>query len=170
MTRGFASAAGQSPRVLVLGLGNPILGDDGVGWKVAEALKAMPELSQEVEVDRLAVGGLSLMERMLGYDHVVLVDSMQTDSAPVGTVDWLPLSELEHSQTGHTSSAHDTTLPTALRAAKAMGAHTPARVDILAIEATACMDFAEVLSTPVSEAVPVAARKIVELLRFDAGA
>ena len=59
--------------LLVIGLGNPILSDDSIGWRVAEevqkALQLGPQGSREgdeIEFDYLALGGLSLMERMIG--------------------------------------------------------------------------------------------------------
>ena len=59
--------------VLVIGLGNPILGDDGVGWRVAEEVKrrlgivdfgsqsAVKNPQSAIEVDCVSLGGLSLM-------------------------------------------------------------------------------------------------------------
>jgi hydrogenase maturation protease len=49
-------------KTLVVGLGNPILGDDGVGWKVAEELQKSGILPSDVDVICLALGGISLME------------------------------------------------------------------------------------------------------------
>ncbi|MBI4770166.1 MAG: hypothetical protein HY784_07090, partial [Chloroflexi bacterium] len=72
---------------LILGLGNPILGDDGLGWRVAEEVRrrlqaadggsarqsAIRNPKSEIEVDAFALGGLSLMERLVGYDRAILV-------------------------------------------------------------------------------------------------
>ena len=90
---------------LVLGLGNPILGDDGVGWKVAEQIQSQVEtFTMPVDVEFASLGGLSLMERMLGYSRVILVDCLETGSAPVGTVRVLLLDELEDPMAGHSAS------------------------------------------------------------------
>ncbi len=92
--------------VLVLGLGNPILGDDGVGWRVVEAAQEAWQrrtdeeqlsdgkstfvvrpssivygLSSAIEFDFVALGGLALMERLIGYDRVILVDAIQRVTA-----------------------------------------------------------------------------------------
>ena len=151
--------------VLVLGLGNPILGDDGVGWQVAECVRsAVGGQPEAPEVDCAALGGLSLMERMLGYEHVVLVDSMCTGLRPEGAVDHYALQELPDPGGGHTASAHDTSLATALRTAKTLGAEVPRQVDIVAIETGACYEFSENLSATVEAAVPLATRKVLELV------
>lgn len=149
---------------LVIGLGNPILGDDGVGWRVVEQLERGLSTKNHVELECLAVGGLSLMERMLGYPRVILVDAISTGLAPNGTVRVFPLAELEQTDVGHTASAHDTSLGTALRAAAAMGADIPERVEVVAVEAETGLDFTEELTPPVAAAVQAACDSVIKLL------
>ena len=155
----------NSNKTLVLGLGNPILGDDGVGWKVAQAVKTQLELTgTDIEVDFASLGGLSLMERMLGYSRAILVDFMETGRDPVGTVRVLSLAELENPMAGHSASAHDASLITALQAAQSMGAEVPARVDLVTIEARLSYEFSEDLSPVIAAAVPVATAEVLKLL------
>ena len=52
-------------KTLVLGLGNPILTDDGVGVRVAEAVRAKLPPDSAIEVSEVSVGGLRLMERVV---------------------------------------------------------------------------------------------------------
>ena len=160
-------AAGSIPAradVLVIGLGNPILGDDGVGWRVAEDVGSLLARDARIEVDCLAVGGLSLMERMLGYGRVILVDSIETGVSPEGSVSAFLLDDLTNPKLGHSASVHDASLGTALETAKAMGGVIPRRVDIVAIEARSCHDFSEELSPSVAAAVPIAAQQVLDLL------
>ena len=155
-------------KTLVIGLGNPILGDDGVGWKVAEAIsRQLPVASNQssIEVDCASLGGLSLMERMLGYQRVILVDSMESGQGTVGSVRVFPLLALPNPMASHSASAHDTSLMAALQVAQAMGADVPERVDVVAIESKNTCDFSEELSPKVAAAVPVAAHKILDLLK-----
>ncbi len=151
--------------VLVLGLGNPILGDDGVGWRVAESVRSATATNpRAAEVDCAALGGLTLMERMLGYRRVVVVDSMWTGAHPEGSVTVFTLDDLPNPGAGHTTAAHDTSLATALQTAQLMGAVVPDRVEVVAIETQACYDFSEMLTPAVESAVPIATRKVLELL------
>jgi hydrogenase maturation protease len=151
--------------ILVLGLGNPILGDDGIGWRVAEQVRsATAGQMRPAEVDCAALGGLSLMERMLGYRRVILVDSMWTGTKPEGSVSVCPLGDIEDPGAGHTVAAHDTSLTTALRTAELMGAVVPERVDVVAIETRACYEFSESLTETAEIALPIATRKVLELL------
>ena len=157
-------------KTLVIGLGNPILGDDGVGWKVVEAVSGQPSVvgaEQPPEFEYLSLGGLSLMERMLGYERVIIVDSMETGQSPVGSVSVFPLASLPDPMAGHSASAHDATLITALRTAEQLGANIPEQIDIVAIEAENVYDFGEELSPPVAAAVPLAVEKVVELLNSE---
>ncbi len=155
----------MSSRTLILGLGNPILGDDGVGWRVAQAVQALTARHEPpVEIDFAALGGLSLMERILGYSYVILIDCMETGAEPVGTVKVLALAELSNPSAGHSASAHDTSLLTALETARTMGADVPARVDVVAIEAKATYEFSEQLSAEVAAAVPIATQRVLALL------
>lgn len=155
---------------LIVGLGNPILGDDGVGWRVAEEVRqrisnTQYPVTQEglgvgdwpVEVDCVSLGGLSLMERMVGYDRAILIDAIATGRMPAGTVTRFTLEELPVPGAGHTTSAHDTSLHTALEIGRAMGARLPDEVTIIAVESPQVYDFSEELSPPVAAAVRRAA-------------
>jgi hydrogenase maturation protease len=152
-------------KTLIIGLGNPILGDDGVGWKAAEQLRTILDPFTSIEIDCLSLGGLSLMERMLGYERVILIDSLETGEAPEGSVSTFPLEALADPLNGHSASAHDASLMTALQAARAVGSAVPSRVDIVAIQARRVYSFSEVLSPAAARAVPLAAEKVLDLLK-----
>jgi hydrogenase maturation protease len=161
-------------KILVIGLGNPILGDDGVGWKVAtvvsESLTSTAGLTlnsegNSIEVDCASLGGLSLMERMIGYERVILIDSMETKGSTIGSVREFPLAALENPRLGHSASTHDTSLMTALQTAQTMGMDVPSRVHVVAIEAQNVYDFSESLSPEVERAVPIAAQKVLQMIK-----
>ena len=97
----------------MVGLGNPLLGDDGVGWHVAERLQQQP-LPPGVEIDTLALGGIGLMERLIGYQRAIIIDALKTGHFPTGSVHSFRLDELENPFAGHLGSAHETNLQTAL--------------------------------------------------------
>ena len=160
-------------KTLVIGLGNPILGDDGVGWVVAEQVRSAlsnPAAGisnpQSVEVDCASLGGLSLMERLTGYERVILVDAIFTATQPVGTVSQVLLNELPDLSAGHSASAHDTSLRNALHVGRDMEILLPTNenVTIITIEAEAVFDFSQELSPDVAAAVPLATRKVLDLI------
>ena len=158
----------MSGRTLVLGLGNPILGDDGVGWRVVERVRGQVE-SPEVEVDCFAGGGLSLMERLVGYDRAILVDVTITGQRPPGSVCALALEQLADPAVGHVSSPHDVTLQTALLLGRALGIRLPDRITIVGVEVETSYEFAEELTAPVAAAVPRAVQLTLDELRRSVG-
>ena len=153
-------------KTLVVGLGNPILGDDGVGWRVADEI-ARQLLESSVEIDKLALGGLSLMERLVGYDRVIIVDAIQTQGGRIGDVYWLDLRDLPDRAAGHTTAVHDTSLQTALQLGRQMGASLPDDVQIVGIEADRVYEFSEELTPAVATAVPQAVQVVLNLLQIN---
>jgi hydrogenase maturation protease len=151
--------------VLVIGLGNPILGDDGVGWRVADLVEArLGADAGDVRVERAALGGLALMERLVGARRAILVDAMETGSVPVGTVRCLSLAEVGCREAAHLDSAHDAPLTVAIAAGRALGADLPADVSVVAVEALHVDTFSDDLSPAVAAAVPAAVAAVLHLL------
>jgi len=153
----------KKSRVLVLGLGNPILGDDGVGWKVAEEVKRQLPPDLPVDVDCLSLGGISLMEHLIGYCYAILIDAFALEE-PIGSILILKLSDLPNYSAFHTASAHDTSLQTAIEMGKSMGAQLPDDIAVVGIATKRVSDFSKSLSPLVAEAVPQAARFVLDLL------
>ncbi len=151
---------------LVIGLGNPILGDDGVGWRVADEvdrrLAACPAPSP-VTVERLAVGGLALMERLVGCERAIIIDSYLGDGEP-GTVRSSPLAERDGRPVGHLDSPHDAPLASALAAGRALGAQLPEDVVLVTVDTIPLDVFDDALTAPVAAAVDLAADEVMALI------
>jgi hydrogenase maturation protease len=145
-------------KTLILGLGNPLLGDDGVGLHAAMRLRSMISDFPHVEVGEDYWGGLRLMERMIGYDRAIIIDAICTGSEP-GTIHQLTPEDIP---TQRSASAHDVNLSTALRLGHQAGAHLPTdeRISLIGIEAGDVSTFSETL-TPAVEAV---LQKVTELI------
>lgn len=154
---------------LIIGLGNPILGDDGVGWVIAQNLKNQYIRDPNLEFAFLSLGGLSLMERLTGYQKVILIDALSSGKHPKGKVVSFPLSEVPDLNSGHTSSAHDTSLRNALNLGRSMGIDLPKdeNITVIAIEADNVYDFSEELSPAVAAAVPVAVNLAVDIISIN---
>jgi hydrogenase maturation protease len=150
-------------KTIIIGLGNPILGDDGVGWKVAEELKKHLSPDMPIHVELLSLGGLSLMEHLIGYERAILIDAIASDLEP-GSIMTSKLSELPDVSALHTTSAHDTSLQNALKLGKSMGADLPEEVTVVGIATNHVYDFSEELSLPVSQAISKATRIVIDLL------
>ena len=72
-------------KVLIGGIGNVLLGDDGVGPYVARLLAANHDFAKGVEVADLGTPALDLIDQLAGRDAVILIDSVKAEAAP-GTV------------------------------------------------------------------------------------
>jgi hydrogenase maturation protease len=151
-------------KTIVIGLGNPILGDDGIGWQIAQTLQRVKEIPSDVTIECLAIGGISLMEALIDYDRAILIDSIVTHQVPVGTVSCYKLGDLPNLTSGHMSSAHDTSLTDALQMGRSLGAHLPVDISIVAIESQKVYEFSEDMTPAVANAVPAALKVIRDLL------
>ncbi|MFJ5273363.1 hydrogenase maturation protease [Streptomyces sp. NPDC088358] len=169
------SAAPDRPRtpngrVLVAGIGNIFLGDDGFGVETVRALTGR-QLPAHVEVVDIGVRGVHLAYQVLdGYDTLILVDATARGEAP-GT-----LYVIEHdgaegeAPPGAALDGHRMTPDTVLALLGTLcagtGGRPPRRTLVLGCE-PASVEEGIGLSPPVSAAVPEAVRLIEELLRAD---
>jgi hydrogenase maturation protease len=158
-------------KVLIFGLGNPLLGDDGVGWRVAEEVeRRLPKFDKtsevSIDVDYSAGGGLSLMERLVDYDEAILIDAIDIGRGPIGSVYRYALDELPDQFSGHIASAHETNLQMALQVGRSLGAALPDRVTVIAIESPHVYDFTEELSSPIEAALPQAIDLVFQQLHL----
>ena len=122
-------------RILVAGIGNAWLRDDGFGGEVVKRLEAR-ELPEEAAVFDFATGGLDLAyEVMRGYDALVLVDVSRQGGEP-GTLYVMEAREEEVEagiEDGQMINPHAMDPQTVLRFVKTLGAW-PGKVVVVACE------------------------------------
>lgn len=149
-------------KILILGLGNPLVSDDSVGLRVAARLKDLLAGREDVEVDEDYWGGLRLMERMAGYDRAIVVDAICT-GAPPGTIHRLMPGSIP---TQRSASAHDVNLPTALAFGRQHDVPLPEDEHILlvGVEAEDILTFSEKCTPAVQAAIDPAVRHVLEAL------
>ncbi|MBK9121884.1 MAG: hydrogenase maturation protease [Chloroflexi bacterium] len=158
------SNARTTPKVLVIGLGNPILMDDGVGVLTAEHVRNVLPADSGIDVIELSVGGITLMEQMVGYDRVIIIDALWTDPTLTGQVVVFDAGDL--TETLNTRSTHDSDLPTALYVGRALGADLPPddAIQIVAVTANHVLDFGDQPTEVVRAAIPQACRTVLDLI------
>lgn len=154
----------MAKRTILIGLGNPVLGDDGVGWRVAELAKPRLE-GQNIDVDCLAGGGLSVMERLVDYDAAVVVDAITTGSYPSGSIRTFILDDLDNPFAGHLGSAHETNLLMALELGRSLNAHLPEQVWVVAIETPHVYDLSEELTPEITAVLPAAIDAVLAAIK-----
>jgi hydrogenase maturation protease len=148
---------------LVLGLGNTILTDDGVGIHVVRSLAASHP-RDGVTYAEASVGGLRLLDSIAGYERVILVDAIRTAEGRPGDIYRLHPSALRASL--HSGSTHDLSLPGALALGRRLQMTLPDDEDliIVAIEVEDVLTFGEQCTPAVAAAIPRAAEAVLEEL------
>ena len=144
-------------KTIILGVGNPILRDDGVGIHVANKLRQYIQ-DPNITIDEAFTGGMNLLDLLLGYDKAIIVDAVKTKNGQEGKVKRFPLSDFS---TMHSCNPHDVSLMQAIELAKKMGEEKiPKEIIIIGVmmKEIPC-EFGEKLSKEIQTAVP----KAVEL-------
>lgn len=154
-------------KTLILGLGNPILSDDGIGIHVVRQAAACYEKDScgEVVFAEASAGGLRLLEMIAGYDRLILADAIQTQGGIPGTRHHLRVSDVRSSL--HAGSTHDLSFLGALAFGRGLGMLLPAdaEISIFAIEAEDVLTFSEALTPGVSAALPCAVDELLAELQ-----
>ena len=141
-------------KTIVLGVGNQILGDDGVGIHVTDILKERV-INPNITIDDAITGGMNLLELILGYDKAIIVDAVKTNKGENGEVKRIPL---DNFSTMHSCNPHDVSLIEAIDMAKKMGENRiPREIIVIGIlmKEIPC-EFGEKLSKNIATAVPKA--------------
>ena len=117
--------------ILLLGIGNDILSDDGIGIKLVNHLESHL-ISEKIDFLTAVIGGMELIELLNGYEQAIIIDAIRTGEGAPGTV--YHMKPANFKETLHMSSFHDMSFLTALQFAKKMKIQIPERIDIIAIE------------------------------------
>jgi hydrogenase maturation protease len=150
------------PPILVLGLGNTLLCDDGVGPALLDRLSgSAKQWDGQVEFMDGGTQGLALLGHLSGRKALIIVDAVKT-GAPPGTVHRMTLAELRDVNPGHGSSAHEGNAGELLAAAQLLD-ELPARLFVVGVEPKKIVTGLG-LSTPVQRALSEASREVNELL------
>ena len=146
-------------KTLVLGLGNPILSDDGVGIRVAHEVGNQLN-NPHVTVAETSAAGLSLLDSIVGYDKVIIIDAVQTREGHAGQIYRMGLQDFSSAK--HFSSPHQINLVTALELGKMLDLAMPQEITIFAVEAKDITNFSEKCTPEVERAIPEAVKMVME--------
>jgi len=152
-------------KTLVIGVGNPILGDDGLGIhavrQIYEEYKNCKVL-ENVFFKEISAGGLGILENILDFEKVIMIDAVITGKYKVGKV--LKMRIEDFSNTLHSTSPHDVNLATAFEIGKrSMPERMPKEVVIYGVEVSKdnIQKFSEELSPEIKESI----KEIVECVK-----
>jgi hydrogenase maturation protease len=143
---------------LILGIGNPILSDDGVGIQIARKLQ---EARPDIEIEETNEAAIVLLDYLIGYEKLVIVDSIQTGQGRPGELYKLKLEDLKTA--ADATSSHGIDIATAFSVGRSLGCEMPRTVNIYAVEVRDNETFSERCTAEVEKEIPsIVARIITE--------
>lgn len=133
----------EDGKILVLGIGNEILKDDGIGPKIVKKLQNFLP-SSNIDYATSMVGGMEIIEIMKGYTKAIIIDGIITGENFPGTVYYMkyPLNR----STLHLSNAHDISFDMSVKLARELEMPFPESICIIAIEIQEDREFGESLT------------------------
>jgi hydrogenase maturation protease len=153
-------------KVLVLGVGQSLRGDDGAGIAAVQLWQAAypdTSASDQVRVDLAELPGLSLLDLLAGCQAALIVDAVRSGAAP-GTLHVLEENQLA-SFLPESSSAHGWGIAETLALGRRLQPESlPSKLLLLGIEVSS-LELRAGLSPQVIEALPAAAKKIQALIQ-----
>ena len=138
-------------KIKVLGCGNTLVGDDGVGIRVIERLQQI-KLPPDVEVIDAGVGGLAILGWIEDADKVIIIDAVQTGNEPPGTVYKFTDKELPPSNM-FMLSLHDLNLVDTINVGRIVQ-KMPDEIVIIGVEVKRVAEFTKELTPEVEAAIP----------------
>ena len=154
------AANGKSPEVVILGLGNTRLADDGIGVRVVRHLAHAPETPRGLCAVDAGALGFRLLSKLRRAKAILMVAAEEI-GAPAGATYLLEWEELAlHIKRGGRIAAHESGLIELLDMARLQG-DKQKRVALLAVQ-PASLDWGEDLSAPVSESFFMICEQVVQ--------
>jgi len=138
-------------------MGNLILTDDGVGIKVAQKIK---EMNPDLEVIETTEAGIALLDYIVDYDKLIIIDSIKTEQGEPGELYKFELEDLKPDL--GLSSSHGVDIATAIKFGEELRYRMPQSVSIYAIEVKDNTTFAEDCTKEVEERILFITKQIID--------
>ncbi len=156
-------------KTLVLGLGNELYGDEAVGIHVIRKLREDLEKQEEtaewledVEFEECSLSGLALLEVIVDYKNLVIIDSIKKEKPLTGKIHFLEKKDLRHIPG---PSPHSVSIPQSLELGKKLGLKVPSRIKIIAVEAKNQYNLGEGLTEEMTKAIPAIVKVVKKVLQ-----
>lgn len=128
------------------------MGDDGVGIHVVRMLKEKIPARDSLVFKELSVGGLKLVEEILGYEKVFIIDSVNMDDRQIGRIREFSPEQFKTTEQSN-PSPHVTNFATALELYKRLEPNEiPGTIRIFTIDIDPDFTFHEELSPTIRDA------------------
>ncbi len=154
-------------KTLIVGLGNVILGDEGVGIYIAEEIAKRIGTHETIKVVRTSWGGLNLLDFFENMNRVIVVDAVKNYRGIPGEMHKLIIEELSNVKLSSFTNGVD--LQTAVEIGKNAGRHIPEKIDIFAVEVKDAVTYEAHLTPQIAEKVGDYAEKIIGSITSNMG-
>ena len=151
-------------KTIVIGLGNPILSDDGVGIYIARELMHRLKV-RDVDIIETSTSGLYMLDLLKGYDRAILIDAIQTIDGKAGQI--YELEEESFRTSCHSTNPHDIDIVNALDLARKLNLPVPDDIKFYAVEVENVTTFSEKCSPEVVAAINTCTETIMKALSCD---
>jgi len=151
-------------KTLVLGIGNTILGDDGVGVLTVQELAGRIK-DADIDLRSVSFDGLNLLELMLGYDRLIVVDAILTENGKVGEIYRLKPEQVCKPSNSSISPHHFNLVTTLAIGKKLFPDEMPSEVTVFAVSTEDTTVVTEEMTDKVRDAIPRVASLVSEELR-----
>lgn len=156
-------------KTLVLGLGNELYGDDGTGIhtvrllkKALKAKKEDPSWLDNIDLEECSLSGLSLLDVIVGYDTLIIVDTIKKANPVTGRIHLLKEEDLRHIPG---PSPHYVSVPQTLEIGKKLELKVPEKIKIIAVEAKNMYNLGEGLSPEMEKSLPSIVEEVKKVLK-----
>jgi len=145
--------------IMILGLGNPILGDDGIGCSVSELIGSRIGEDSGITVLSASVSPIRLLDEISGFERLIIIDSITT-----GLVEPGELLEIQFPVNSSTPvSVHHFSIDQILSIGNALGLSMPEHIKVYGIEIIRPEEYGSSLSPVISKRLPEIAEEIINL-------
>jgi len=151
----------SEPSILILGMGNDILTDDGIGPKLVSDLDRN-RIPDGVTFKEGSLGGLELLETVKDHDEVIIIDAVKTGVNHPGKVFTFTPEDFE--TTLHLSNIHDIDFLTAIELGKRTGMKVPGKITIIAVEISEDRVFSSEFSEGIRKQYPEILRQVQDIV------
>jgi len=149
-------------KTLILGMGNTLLSDDGIGIITKRFLEKQLAHSYNIDFCETSWGGFRIIDLLKGYDYAIIVDSIKTNSKEPGYIHHLRPTDLL--PTLRLTSYHDINFITALKLAEELNEKVPSSIDIYAIEINDNITISESINPSLWDSVTRCSKCVLESL------
>jgi len=149
-------------KTIIVGIGNSLFSDDGVGLLVAQTLKS-EYLDDQTTVIETLFGGLDILELITGFEKVIAIDAIKTGENKPGTIYRFDINQVQSPEKAY---PHEINFITSLKLYRKLGWALPNEIIVFGIEVQNVDDLNQPCTSKVIAAIPACVEQIMNELRI----